>query len=147
MMRLHVDNNPTLAQIDPPLFNGSVAADNCGVIHYTLVPPPPPPPNEPPATPSGSVTLSYTASHPNGFETHSFVLKRGVNDISSDVSFIPVGGGSYSATPAVSTLLSPGCMVAGFAESLNVYGTATDGWNRLGYDASDLRAFVLAPPS
>jgi hypothetical protein len=147
VMRLHVDNNPTFAQIAPPLLNGSVAADPaCGLIRYTLVPPPPPP--EPPETPSGSVTLAYTASHPNGFATRSFDLRRGADPVGIPpftASGAPVGSGSYSASPAVSTLLGS-CTIAGFAESLNVYGTATDGWGRLGYDASDLRAFVLAPP-
>jgi hypothetical protein len=147
VMRLHVDNNPTFAQIAPPLLNGSVAADPaCGLIRYTLVPPPPPP--EPPETPSGSVTLAYTASHPNGFATRSFDLRRGADPVGIPpftASGAPVGSGSYSASPAVSTLLGS-CTIAGFAESLNVSGTATDGWGRLGYDASDLRAFVLAPP-
>jgi hypothetical protein len=145
VMRLHVDNNPTFAQIAAQRLNGSVAADACGVIRYTLTPGTPPPP----PTPAGSVTLAYIASHPNGFATRTFDLKRGATPVTVSpltASGAPVGAGSYSATPAVSTLLSPGCAVAGFAESLNVYGTATDGWGRLGYDASDLRAFVLAPP-
>ena len=38
-----------------------------------------------------------------------------------------------------------GCEVAGFGEHLYVDSLATDGWSdELGYDASDLRAFVLA---
>jgi hypothetical protein len=58
----------------------------------------------------------------------------------------PVAPGSFAAAPSVSSLLSPACAIAGFAESLQVRGTATNGWSRLGYDANDLRAFVLAPP-
>ena len=143
VMRLHVDNNPTFAQIAAPKLNGSVPADKCGVIRYPLAPTTPPPP----PAPSGTVTLSYTASHPNGFATRSFDLRRGVTPVSVPpltASGAPVGVGSYTAAPAVSTLLNC-CSVAGFAESLNVYGTATDGWGRLD-DASDLGAFVLAPP-
>ncbi|MGE3972589.1 MAG: hypothetical protein AB7E78_14680, partial [Porticoccaceae bacterium] len=38
-----------------------------------------------------------------------------------------------------------GCAVAGFSENLYVDSLATDGWgSELGYDASAVRAFVLA---
>jgi hypothetical protein len=134
VMRLHVDNNPTFAQIDAPLLNGSVAANNCGVLNYAD---------------GDTVTLAYTGSHPNGFATRDFWLRRGVTDLSvSPLTVIgqPVGAGSYSASPSVSSLLGMNCPVAGFAEELRVWGTATDGWSRQGYDAHDLRAFVLAPP-
>jgi hypothetical protein len=138
VMRLHVDNNPTFAQIDAPLLNGGVAADDCGVLEYG---------------PGDTVTVAYTSSHPNGFATRYFWLRRGVQDVSvSPLTVLgdPVGGGSYSASPAVSALLTMQdgtiCPVAGFAEELRVLGTATDGWSRQGYDAHDLRAFVLAPP-
>lgn len=134
VMRLHVDNNPTSAVIDAPLLNGSVAADDCGVIRYAA---------------GDTVSLGYTASHPNGFAKRSFSLVRGTTHVSVPpltASWQPVGSGTFSATPSVESLLSPACAIAGFAESLNVYGTATNGWSRLGYDAHDLRAFVLAPP-
>jgi hypothetical protein len=133
VMRLHVDNNPTSASIAAPLLNGSVAADACGVLKYS---------------PSDTVTLAYTASHPNGFAWRTFRLRRGVTDVSVPgltASGDPVSAGPFSASPSVSSLLGP-CPVAGFAEELYVGGTATDGWSRQGYDASDLRAFVLAPP-
>src|SRR6266536_60790 len=134
VMRLHVDNNPTCGHIDAPLLNGSVSADGCGVMRYS---------------PSDTVTLGYTAKHPNGFAVRSFALVRGATPVSAPpltVSGKPVGAGTFTASPSVSSLLSAGCAIAGFAESLYVQGTATDGWSRLGYDASDLRAFVLAPP-
>jgi hypothetical protein len=39
-----------------------------------------------------------------------------------------------------------GCVVAGFAEHLEVSATATNGWRRLWeYDAEEIRAFVLSP--
>ena len=134
VMRLHIDNNPTSGHIAAPLLNGSVAANDCGVLAYS---------------PSDTVTLAYTASHPHGFASRTFRIVRGVTDLSVPgltVTGAPVGAGSFSDTPSVSTLLA-GCPIAGFAEELDVHGTATDGWSRLGYDASDLRAFVLAPPS
>jgi hypothetical protein len=115
------------------LLNGSVAADACGVLKYS---------------PSDTVTLAYTASHPNGFAWRNFRIRRGVTDVSVPgltASGDPVGAGSFSASPSVSSLLGS-CPVAGFAEELYVGGTATDGWSRQGYDANDLRAFVLAPP-
>ncbi len=132
VMRLHVDNNPTSAAIAPPLLNGSVKPDpNCGVITYA---------------PDGSdtLTIAYTASHPHGFANYSFVLNRGVTRLTPPSAGGPVGAGSFSSAPAVSSLLGK-CTVAGFAEELYVEGTATDGWARQGYDASDLRAFVLKP--
>jgi hypothetical protein len=132
VMRLHVDNNPTSAAIAPPLLNGSVPPDpNCGVIAYA---------------PKGSdtLTIAYTASHPHGFANYSFVLKRGVTTLTPPSASGPVGAGSFSSAPAVSSLLGA-CTVAGFAEELRVAGTATDGWTPQGYDANDLRAFVLKP--
>jgi hypothetical protein len=134
VMRLHVDNNPTSAAIAPPLLNGSVPPDpNCGVISYA---------------PDGSdtLTIAYIASHPHGFANYSFVLNRGVTTLTPPSASGPVGAGSFSSSPAVSSLLGA-CTVAGFAEELCVAGTATDGWTRQGYDASALRAFVLKPSS
>jgi hypothetical protein len=132
VMRLHVDNNPTSALIAPPLLNGSVEPDpNCGVITY-------PPGN------SNTVTIAYTASHPHGFANYSFCLKRGVTTLKPPSAKGPVGAGSFSSAPSVNSLLGE-CTVAGFAEELNVWGTATDGWTPQGYDANDLRAFVLKP--
>jgi hypothetical protein len=66
-----------------------------------------------------------------------------------------VSGGSFSVTRSVDHLLNDnlpggcvpgGCSVAGFSENLYVAVTTTDGWSRQSqYDASFVRAFVLAP--
>jgi hypothetical protein len=48
----------------------------------------------------------------------------------------------FSSNKKVGTLLS-GCDEAAFSEVLNVWATATDGWYRLGYDSSDVKAFAL----
>jgi hypothetical protein len=66
-----------------------------------------------------------------------------------------VAGGSFSAARTVNHLLNDnlpggcvvgGCPVAGFSENLYVWASATDGWSRQSqYDASFVRAFVLAP--
>lgn len=133
VMRLHIDNNPTSANIASPLLNGSIGPEpHCGTIEYS---------------PGGSdsLTIPYTASHPNGFANYSFVLKRGVTTLIPPSNGGPVGSGSFSSSESVDSLLD-GCAVAGFAEELYVEGTATDGWARQHYDASDLRAFVLKPP-
>jgi hypothetical protein len=132
VMQLHVDNNPTFASIASPLLNGAVGPDpKCGVIDYA-------------AGGSDTLAVAYTASHPHGFATYDFAFKRGVNALSPPSSAGPVGTGSFSSNSSVSALLD-GCTVAGFAERLYVAGTATDGWWRQGYDAEDLRAFVLKP--
>ena len=133
IMTVHLDNNACSAEIAAPVLNGAVTANACGVLEYD------------PAAP-GSVDLAYTASHPNGFATHSFSLYRGVTLLTPPtVSGVPVGGGSFSTTQTVNSLLG-GCPVAGFSENLYVAALATDGWSRLsGYDRPAVRAFVLAP--
>jgi len=133
IMTLHIDNNVCSASIAAPTLNGIPADDNCGVLEYDSAAP-------------GSVTMAYTASHLNGFATHNFSLFRGVNLLTPpSVSGVPVGTGNFSTTQTVNYLLG-GCTVAGFSENLYVAAMATDGWDRLsGYDASAVRAFVLAP--
>lgn len=134
IMSLHIDNNVCTGSIAIPTLNGVAADPDCGVLNYD--------PNMP-----GSVTMNYTASHPNGFATYNFTLVRGVNALTPPtVSGAPVGTGSFSTTQTVSYLLG-GCPVAGFAETLYVAAMAVDGWERLSnYDAQPLPvAFVLAP--
>jgi hypothetical protein len=132
IMTLHVDNNVCSASIAAPTLDGVAADDECGVLEYD------------PTTP-GSVTMNYTASHPHGFATYSFGLYRGVNLLTPPSTSGAVGGGSFSATRNVNDLLGP-CKIAGFSENVYVWAMATDGWYRLSaYDASAVRAFVLAP--
>ena len=99
--------------------------------------------------------MGWTASHPHGFATYSFGVVRGVASVFGQSG--AVAGGSFSATRSVAQLLSDNlpascgntqCTVAGFSENLYVATSAVDGWSRLsGYDASAVRAFVLAPES
>jgi hypothetical protein len=131
IMTLHVDNNPCAASIAAPTLNGTPAGDDCGVLRYD--------PQNP-----GSVTMAYTATHPNGFATYSFGVVRGIHPVAGAGG--PVVPGTSSITETVTTLLG-GCDTAGFSENLYVAALAIDGWGRLsGYDRSDVRAFVLAPP-
>lgn len=133
VMQLHVDNNECTALIDPPIVAGSVSADLCGLLRY--------------GSNGDSVTLGYTASHPNGFATYSFGVQKGVTPIPAVAQGGPVGPGPgvHSIATTVGTLLG-GCTIAGFAETLAVQALATDGWSRLsGYDDHKVRAFALAP--
>ncbi len=127
---LHVDNNACSASIGAPLLNGG-AADACGVLHW--------------GSSADVVSLPFAASHPNGFATFSFGVRRGVTDVLTDSGAVGAPPGSHLLTPTAGALLG-NCPIAGFAEWLDVDALATDGWSRLsGYDADDLRAFVLAP--
>ena len=132
VLPLFIDNNPTSATIDAPTLNGSPASDECGVLEYT-------------DASTDSVTLSYHAHHPDGFATYSFALYRGVNEQTPPSQSGAVGAGNFSATETAGTLLGD-CSIAGFSENLYVWAMAINGWRRLWeYDASAVRAFVLAP--
>jgi len=139
IVTLHVNNEPCTAVIAPPAIGGGAVADDCcGVLHYA---------------PGDTVTMGWTASHPHGYATYSFGVVRGVSGVYANGGV--VGAGVFSATRTVGQLLSDNlpatctepCKVAGFSENLYVAATAIDGWSRLsaGYDAKDVRAFVLAP--
>ena len=133
VMQLHVDNNACTALLDPPIVAGSVSADPCGLLRY--------------GSTGDSVTLGYTASHPNGFATYSFGVQKGVTPIASVAQGGPVGAppGVHSVATTAGALLGS-CTIAGFAETLSVWAMATDGWSRLsGYDDHKVRAFALAP--
>ena len=130
---LRVDNNVCSAQIYPPTIGGSPASDDCGVLEF--------------AGPSDSVSISYAASHPNGFATYGFALYRGINPKTppSASGVVAPAPGGQTSSHAVSYLMDA-CPVAGFAETLNVYAMATDGWSRQSqYDRHAVRAFVLSP--
>lgn len=130
VMTLHVDNNPCTASISPPTLNGTPADDDCGVLRYDTQSP-------------GSVSMPFTADHPNDFASYNFSVHRGVNKV-LDASG-PVAAGTPTLSEPVETLLG-GCAVAGFSENLYVSASATNGWRNLSeYDRADVRAFVLAP--
>ncbi|MEO8040048.1 MAG: hypothetical protein ABI794_14860, partial [Betaproteobacteria bacterium] len=138
VITLHVNNEPCSAAIAPPAIGGGVADPCCGVLHYSA---------------TDTVSMAWTASQPHGFATYSFGVVRGVSGVFGAGG--AVGGGSFSTTRTVGQLLNDnlppgcvpgGCAVAGFSENLYVAASATDGWSRQSqYDASAVRAFVLAP--
>ena len=138
VLTLHVNNEPCSASIGAPMVGGIGADYCCGVLGYH---------ND-----SDNVVMPYQASHPHGFATYDFLVKRGARDVVDVGPGAPVGGGSFNDTRTVGYLMThnpaPGCVggctVAGFTEVLNVSATATNGWGTLtGYNASDARAFVL----
>ena len=61
IVTVHVDNNPTFADIGAPAI-GAVSADPCcGVLGFA---------------PGDAVTLPWRAKHKNGFATFTFQTKR-----------------------------------------------------------------------
>lgn len=142
IITLHVDNNRCYAAIDAPTIGAAAADPCCGVLTYQA---------------GDSVTLAWRTLHPNGFANYTFGVVRGT----ASVPTVPI----VSGAPLIATNPSPvavsvahllndnlppgcvvdGCPVAGFSENLYVNALATDGWtSELGYDASAVRAFVLA---
>lgn len=139
IMTMHVDNRLTSGSLGTPVLDGT-PADSCGVFRYA-------------AGPSGTVTIPYTATHPDNFATYSYRLSRGATPLTPPTTSGKVSGATNPATVSMSVLsllTQPDgtiCDVAGFAEDLYVAALATDGWSRLaGYDSNPPpRAFVLAP--
>lgn len=139
VITLHVDNNRCFARIDAPTIGAASADDCCGVLKYQ---------------PGDSVTMAWRAEHPHSFATYSFGVVRGTRSVIAESG--PVAASASPITKTVEFMMtenpgpgcSPaGCVVAGFSENLYVDSLATDGWtSELGYDASDVRAFVLARP-
>lgn len=135
---LHVNNASCTAGIAAPSISGVVADDCCGVLEYG---------------PADTVTMPWTASHPQGYATYGFGVVRGAQGVFASSG--AVAAGSFSASRSVYQLMNDnlppgcvegGCTVAGFSENLHVYAMATDGWSRQSqYDDGDVRAFVLAP--
>lgn len=142
IMTLHIDNRPTFGSLGTPALDGDVA-DTCGVFRYVHTG----------GSPTGTVTIPYTASHPDNFATYSYRLSRGAILLTPPTTSAPVSIATNPATismSAKSLLTEPDgsiCDVAGFAEDLYVAAMATNGWSRLSeYDSSPPpRAFVLAP--
>ena len=138
IVTVHVDNNPTYAEIDAPTIGLASADPCCGVLEFT---------------PGDMVTIPWRAKHKNGFATYGFQVKRVAELVFSTGG--PVGlVGNHSTVQSAATLLNTnlplgcapdGCDVAGFASWLDVNALATDGWSRLsGYDRGDFEAFVLS---
>ena len=137
-VKFRVDNNQCRAMLSPPRV-GASAADACGILRYTAL--------------TDTVTLTFTAAHPNNFADFSFGLIRGHSNppppVIAGATSGPVSAATNpgTVTGTVAGLLGP-CAAGGmaaFAESLYVAARANNGWSRQSqYDASDLLAFTLA---
>jgi hypothetical protein len=138
VVTVHVDNNPTYAEIDAPTIGAASADPCCGVLGFA---------------PGDMVTLPWRAKHKNGFAGYSVVTKR-VDEVVFSTSG-PVGlVGNHSTVQSAQGLmdasLPPGCLpggcnVAAFASAEYVTAMATDGWSRLQYlDSADFEAFTLS---
>jgi hypothetical protein len=131
-IRVLINNKPCTATIAVPTLNGSPADPVCGTLKY-------------PAGPSGTVSMAFTASHPNGFATYSFSLVKGVSTLTPPSTSGPVSAAPAAITATAADLLGK-CGVAGFAERIYVATTIINGEVRQSqYDASAAIAFVLAP--
>jgi hypothetical protein len=148
VITLHVDNNRCYANIAAPTINTTGADPCCGVLQYQD---------------GDQVNLSFQAKHPHNFARYTFSVVRGARIViptppppAPPPPPIQVGAATVNLPLSVDFLLNEnlpvgcpedGCPVAGFSENLYVDSMATDGWSsELGYDASHVRAFVLAPP-
>jgi hypothetical protein len=132
-----VDNNHCTATLAPPILHNVGADPTCGVLHY----------GRKDASP---VSMPFTASHPNNFATFSFVLVKGVNEVT--LPPLPIVGDPVTAAPGLSPIVETvanllgSCDIAGFAEDVYVFAAANNGWSRQSqYDAEALIAYVLAP--
>jgi hypothetical protein len=125
-----VDNSPAKASISAPILDGVPATVACGYMPYTNT--------------ADDVSISYTASQPQGHANYAFSVIRGIGAGSWTESG-PVTTPPAPFSESVATLLGT-CKIAGFAASVYVATTATTGWGRAGgLDASAAVAFVLAP--
>jgi hypothetical protein len=122
-LKFRVDNNPCSCVLAAPKA-GSNVADACGILRYTA--------------PTDTVTMGFTASHPNNFAAYSFSLSRGHNNPPAPVVAGATSGMVSPATnPGTITgtaagLLGP-CVAGGmaaFAESLYVAARTNTGWSR-----------------
>lgn len=149
-MTIRVDNHKTSANIHETTV-GAQAAGECGMITYADL--------------NDTAHIAFEAFHQNDFAYFDFTIYKGssgvVHSVGGNVSNVPAVS-VYDRTPYmpaetytyngttdqfdtdkhVSTLLES-CPEAAFSEVLNVYAAATDGWNRTGFDSSDVKAFSL----
>jgi hypothetical protein len=130
--RLHIDNNPCTGSIGAAELGGDTAGSECGVLDY--------------GSTAATLSLPFTASHPNGFADYSFNVFKGLVSVVGSGGPVGPPPGEHTLTPSAAELLGA-CTTAGFAEDLHVRARATNGWSRqLQYDSHPSpRPFVLTP--
>lgn len=147
-MRMRIDNAVCAANVYKIKVNGAeVTSDCCGFVPY----------------PAGAdIEIAYRAYHPHNLATFGFNVKKGTCDDASQQAFTNAGGmvigntnnyvrdlfSIYRKQFSPAQLLGV-CAAGGkaaFAEHIQVYSLATNGYGRLTYlDATDLAAFALEP--
>lgn len=140
VFRLVLDNRLPTAVIDEPVVNPSGnRTDVCGMIRYEAT--------------DTFVTMTYQARHPKKFAMYRFRLHKAaapLHTIEGQAGDMGTSG-SFLVDPAhtgisLLTNLMGGCPEAAFSVNLYVWNMAFNGWNRVGPDASAVRAFALTPP-
>ena len=141
-MVMRVDNNRCSADILP--VGGTVTPDPvCGFHNYNV--------------PSDLAGLSFVARHPNNFATYAYsvtlgpgptvpVTTSGTAGSAGTAGFTEIADFTYARDVVISVLLGP-CDNAAYAERLDVWAMATNGYGTLtGYNSADNAAFALAVP-
>ena len=122
---IYIDKRMCVAHITPPMLDGTSADPNCGGLTFHGT--------------GGTVSMPYVATQPGGFFTFSWGIVRGAGNAVPGLVFSP-----GLVTDTVANMIGTCSDGAAFAINLNVYGTAQDGYSRLGnFDASDTLAFML----
>ena len=133
--QLHIDNNSCDAGLQPPQMAGSISADPCGLLRYGT-------------GASVTITDTWTAFHPHQFARFKHSIVKGVTELPAPITSsgpVTASPGTHVQSFAVSDLVGS-CLIAGFAETVSVWATATDGWSRQSqYDDHAIQAFALAP--
>ncbi|MBK3332045.1 hypothetical protein GWK41_03055 [Persephonella atlantica] len=133
ILRLHIDNQKTVADIKEIKFNG-IPVGECQFIEYTNF-------NE-------IVTIKYTATHPNSFlDSYILTIHRGVSG--QPVFSIPVAqrnipqiDGSLSINVAELLENHKNCS---FSIRLHTYPKTRDGYSRIrAYENADISSFALS---
>lgn len=147
-MKLRIDNSACAANVYKIKVNGTeVTSDCCGFVPY----------------PAGAdIEIAYRAYHPHNLATFGFNVQKGTCNDASQQAFTNASGmvignadnyvrdifSIYRKEFSPAQLLGV-CAAGGkaaFAEHLNVYSLATNGYGRLNYlDAAGLAAFALEP--
>ena len=133
VFRLQIDNRQPTAIIDPPqVLPSGATTDPCGMIRYLAT--------------DTAATLGYQARHPKKFAMYRFRLFRSTTLIHTEYGQVGDLGPSGAFTAGITSLadLLDTCPDAAFSENLYIWNMAFNGWNRVGPDASAVRAFALA---